>query len=131
MRCDDASRALYAGESAPELEIHLSACDECRLLERDLAGLSRAFTSARAAWVPSPAFRVVLPSVNWRRLAVAACLLLLPLAGAAAMSLRSSATDAPRDLSAIFEPASPVAPTDRQILATLLIHEDRLQEDQP
>ena len=38
MRCDDASRALYAGESAPDLEIHLSACDECRLLAQDLAG---------------------------------------------------------------------------------------------
>ena len=131
MRCDDASRALYAGESAPELDIHLSACDDCRLLAQDLAGLSRAFTRARAEWVPSPAFRVTLPSVNWRRLAVAACLLLLPLAGAAAMSLRSSAVESPRDLGAIFEPATPAAPTDRQILATLFLREEPLQEDQP
>ena len=126
MRCDDASRALYAGESAPDLEIHLSACDECRLLAQDLAGLSKAFTRARAAWVPSPAFRVVVPSVNWRRLAAAACLLLLPLAGAAAMSLRAAPAGTPRDLGAIFEPAAPADPTDRQILATLF-----LQEDQP
>ena len=126
MRCDDASRALYAGESAPDLEIHLSACDECRLLAQDLAGLSKGFARARAAWVPSPAFRVVVPSVNWRRLAAAACLLLLPLAGAAAMSLRSVPTGAARDLGAIFEPPAPADPTDRQILATLF-----LQEDQP
>ena len=126
MRCDDASRALYAGESAPDLEIHLSACDECRLLAQDLAGLSKAFTRARAEWVPSPAFRVVVPSVNWRRLAAAACLLLLPLAGAAAMSLRSAPVEPARDLSAIFEPSAPADPTDRQILATLF-----LQEDQP
>ena len=126
MRCDDASRALYAGESAPDLEIHLSACDECRLLAQDLAGLSKAFTRARAEWVPSPAFRVVVPSVNWRRLAAAACLLLLPLAGAAAMSLRAAPVEPARDLGAIFEPSTPANPTDRQILATLF-----LQEDQP
>ena len=126
MRCDDATRALYAGESAPELDIHLSACDDCRLLAQDLAGLSRAFSRARAEWVPSPAFRVTLPSVNWRRLSVAACLLLLPLAGAAAMSLRPSAVASSRDLSAILEPAAPAQPTDREILATLF-----LQEDQP
>ena len=126
MRCDDASRALYAGESAPDLEIHLSACDECRLLAQDLAGLSKAFTRARAEWVPSPAFRVVVPSVNWRRLAAAACLLLLPLAGAAAMSLRSAPVGPARDLGAIFEPPASAEPTDRQILATLF-----LQEEQP
>ncbi|HEX7902149.1 MAG TPA: hypothetical protein VF950_30600 [Planctomycetota bacterium] len=126
MRCDDASRALYAGESAPDLEIHLSACDECRLLAQDLAGLSKGFARARAAWVPSSAFRVVVPSVNWRRLAAAACLLLLPLAGAAAMSLRAATAEAARDLSAILEPSTPADPTDRQILATLF-----LQEDQP
>jgi hypothetical protein len=126
MRCDDASRALYAGESSPDLEIHLSACDECRLLAQDLAGLSRGFARARAEWVPSPAFRVVVPSVNWRRLAAAACLLLLPLAGAAALSLRAARVEPARDLSAILEPATPAEPTDRQILATLF-----LQEDQP
>jgi hypothetical protein len=126
MRCDDASRALYAGESSPDLEIHLSACDECRLLAQDLAGLSKAFTRARAEWVPSPAFRVVVPSVNWRRLAAAACLLLLPLAGAAAMSLRPAPAEPPRDLGVILEPSPLAEPTDRQILATLF-----LQEDQP
>jgi hypothetical protein len=125
MRCDDASRALYAGGSSPDLEIHLSACDECRLLAQDLAGLSKAFTRARAEWVPSPAFRVVVPSVNWRRLAAAACLLLLPLAGAAAMSLRAAPAEPPRDLGAILEPSVPAEPTDRQILATLFLQEDR------
>ncbi len=124
MRCDDASRALYAGESSPELEIHLSACDECRLIERDLAGLNTAFARARAAWAPSPAFRVVLPSVDWRRLAAAACLLLLPLAGVAGMSLRAAAPEPARDLGAILEPAAPAQPTDRQILATLFLPED-------
>jgi hypothetical protein len=126
MRCDDASRALYAGESSPEVEIHLSACDECRLLAQDLAGLSRAFSRARAEWAPSATFKVELPSVNWRKLAVAACLLLLPLAGLAGMSLRAAPAEPARDLGAILEPAAPAQPTDRQILATLF-----LQEDQP
>lgn len=126
MRCDDASRALYAGESSPEVEIHLSACDECRLLERDLAGLSRAFSRARAEWAPSAAFRVDLPSVNWRKLAVAACLLLLPLAGLAGMSLRAAPPAAPAaDLRSVLEPAAPAQPTDREILATLFLSEDQ------
>jgi len=126
MRCDDAARALYAGESVPELEIHLSACDECRLLAQDLAGLNRAFARARSEWAPSPAFKVRLPAVDWRRLAAAACLLLLPLAGAAGMSLRSQASvSAPANLGAILEPAAPPTPSDREILASLLLSEDR------
>ncbi|HXX93945.1 MAG TPA: hypothetical protein VEN81_09940, partial [Planctomycetota bacterium] len=88
MHCEDAARRLYAGERTGELEIHLSACDECRLLAEDLAGLDEAFARARAEWAPSPSFRVTLPSVPWRRLAIAACLLVLPLAGLAAQSLR-------------------------------------------
>jgi hypothetical protein len=126
MRCDEAERALYAGEAVPELEIHLSACDECRLLAQDLAGLKRAFARAKSEWAPSPAFRVPLPAVDWRRLAAAACLLLLPLAGAAGLSLRSAASaGAAANLSVILEPAAPPTPSDREILATLLLSEDQ------
>lgn len=125
MHCDDATRRLYAGESAAELDIHLSACDDCRLLAQDLAGLNRAFGKAREAWTPSPSFRVVLPSVNWRRWAAAACLLLLPLAGAAAWSLRPETAAPRRDLSVILAPAAPQPATDRQILATLFLTEEQ------
>jgi hypothetical protein len=128
MHCDDAARALYAAESSPGLEIHLSACDECRLLAQDLAGLNRAFAQARAEWAPSSGFKIALPpAVNWRRLAVAASLLLVPLAGAAWMSLRAEAPAAQGDLSALLqpEPAATPLPTDRQILATLLLPEEQ------
>ena len=126
MHCDDAARALYAGETAPGLEIHLSACDECRLLAQDLGGLNRAFAQARAEWKPSPGFAIALPpAVNWRRLTAAACLLLLPLAGAAWMSLRPDAPAAQADLGAILQPSATPAPTDRQILATLFLPEDQ------
>jgi hypothetical protein len=126
MHCDDAARALYAGETAAGLEIHLSACDECRLLAQDLGGLNRAFAQARADWKPSRAFKIVLPpSVNWRRLAAAACLLLLPLAGAAWTSLRPEAAPAQADLGAILQPSATPAPTDRQILATLFLPEEQ------
>ena len=125
MHCDDAARALYAGETSPGLEIHLSACDECRLLSQDLAGLNRAFARARTEWVPSAPLKLPAPPVNWRRLAAAACLLLLPLAGAAAMSLRTEAAVSKPDLGAILNPAAPPAPTDREILATLFLSEDQ------
>ena len=123
MRCDEASAALAAGETPEGLDIHLSACDECRALARDFAGLQKAFARARDEWKPSPAFRVVLPSAPWRRLAAAACLLLLPLAGAAAASLR--APQAPSaDLAVLLDaPSVPSVPTDRQLLATLFLEE--------
>ena len=124
MRCEDAARAVSAGETSPDVEIHLSACDECRLLARDWAGLRSAFARARADWRPSPGFRVVLPSVNWRRLAVAACLLLLPLAATAVASLRSAAGTEP-SMSVLLEPAAPTVPSDRQLLASLFLEEAR------
>lgn len=125
MHCDDAARALYAGETSPGLEIHLSACDECRLLSQDLAGLNRAFARARSEWAPASPLRLPAPPVNWRRLAAAACLLLLPLAGAAWMSVRPEAPAARIDLGAILNPTTPPAPTDRQILATLFLSEEQ------
>jgi len=119
MLCEDASRALYAGETGPDLEVHLSACEQCRLLAEDLAQLQRAFARARAEWAPSPAFRIRLPVIPWKRLAIAAALLLLPLAGWTALSLR--APDPSRDLHAILLPRPPSPPpSDREILATLL-----------
>jgi hypothetical protein len=118
MRCEDASRALHMGESSPELEIHLSACDECRLLAEDLGQIQRAFARARVEWVPSPAFKVRLPAAPWKRLAIAAALLLIPLASWAASSFRPLRTA--YDLGAVLEPRPPRAtPSDREILATL------------
>lgn len=118
MRCEDASRAIHLGESSPELEFHLSACDECRLLAEDLGQIQRAFARARVEWAPSPSFRVDLPAAPWKRLAIAALLLLVPLAGWAAASFRE-----PRpayDLGAVLEPRPPRAtPSDREILASL------------
>lgn len=124
MRCEDASRAVGSGETSPDVEIHLSACDECRLLARDWAGLRSAFARARAEWRPSPGFRVVLPAVNWRRLAVAACLLLVPLAGMAAASLRAGAEPDP-SVSVLLNPAAPTVPSDRQLLASLFLEDAR------
>lgn len=124
MRCEDAARALSAGETSPEIEIHLSACDDCRLLARDWAGLRHAFARARAEWHPSPSFRVALPVVNWRRLAVAACLLLIPLAAAAVASLRSTA-EPTSTVAVLLEPAAPAVPSDRQLLASLFLEDAR------
>jgi len=121
MHCEDAARRLYAGERTAEMEIHLSACDECRLLAEDLAGMGEAFARARAEWAPSPAFRVTIPSVPWRRLAIAACLLVLPLAGLAASSLRQPRPN--YDLGAVLEPSTPATPSDPQILAALFLEE--------
>ena len=121
MHCEDAARRLYAGERTPELDIHLSACDECRLLAEDLGGMSEAFARARAEWAPSPAFRVTLPSAPWRKLAIAACLLVLPLAGWAAASLHSPRPN--YDMSGVLEPSTPVTPSDPQILATIFLEE--------
>lgn len=122
MHCEDAARELHAGRTSPDLELHLSACDECRLLSEDLAELSRAFARARAEWAPSPAFRVNVPTAPWRKLAIAACLLVLPLAGWAAASL----SEAPRvDLSVLDRGVPAAPPTDREILATLFIEESR------
>jgi hypothetical protein len=121
MHCEDAARRLYAGERTPELEIHLSACDECRLISEDLAGLSDAFARARSEWAPSPRFRVTIPTVPWRKLAIAACLLVLPLAGWAATTLRTPRTN--YDLGAVLEPTPPTTPSDPQILASLFLEE--------
>jgi hypothetical protein len=123
MHCDEAARRLYAGESAPELEIHCSACEECRLIAEDLAGLGRAFARARAEWAPPAGFRVRLPAAPWRRLAAAACLLVLPLAAWAALSLR--APEPGYDLSILLDARTPQAPSDRQILATLFLEESQ------
>ncbi len=118
MRCEDASRALYLGETGPELELHLSACAECRLIAEDLAQLGKAFARARSEWAPSPAFRVRLPVTSWRKLAVAALLMLVPLAGWAAASL--APTEPSYDVGTILAPRNPVPPpSDRELLATL------------
>jgi hypothetical protein len=123
MLCDEAARRLYAGESSPELEIHCSACEECRLIFEDLAGLGRAFARARAEWAPPPDFRVTLPSAPWRKLAVAACLLVLPLAGWAVNSLRSP--DPGLDVSVLVEPRVTTVPSDRQLLGALFLEESQ------
>jgi hypothetical protein len=123
MHCDEAARRLGAGESSPELEIHCSACEECRLMAEDFAGLGRAFARARAEWAPSPGFRVTLPSVPWRKLAVAACLLVLPLAAWAASSLR--APEPGPDVSVLIEPRVSAPPSDRQLLGALFLEESQ------
>jgi len=127
MHCDDARHLLYAGETATggrpaELELHLSACDECRLAAEDLAGLNRAFARARAEWAPSPAFRVALPLAPWRKLAVAACLLVLPLAAWAYGSLRPTRPAYDLDTLLLDSPAAST-PSDRQLLATMFLEE--------
>jgi hypothetical protein len=124
MHCDDAARALYAGENLPDLEVHLSACDECRLLSEDLAQMNGAFAQARARWAPSPAFRVNLPLAPWRRLAIAASLLVIPLFGWAAMSVRAERPS--YDLAALLEPrAAATEPSDRELLGSLFLEEAR------
>jgi predicted anti-sigma-YlaC factor YlaD len=124
MHCDDAARALYAGETPADLEVHLSACDECRLLSEDLAQMNGAFAQARAQWAPSPSFRVNLPLAPWRRLAIAASLLVIPLAGWAALSVRAERPS--YDLAALLEPrAAATEPSDRELLGTLFLEETR------
>jgi len=126
MHCDDAARALYAseaGETLPDLEVHLSACDECRHLSEDLAQMNRAFALARTDWVPSPAFRVVLPLAPWRRLAIAASILVLPLAGWAVASVWPSRPA--YDVAALLEPRTIAEPSDRELLGALFLEETR------
>lgn len=124
MHCEEAAHRLYQGRRGPELELHLSACEECRLLAEDLEGLAGAFARARAAWAPPASFRVRLPLAPWRRLAAAACLLLVPLAAWALASLEPAPP--PYDLRAVLEPPSPSAPpSDRHLLATLFLQETR------
>ena len=119
MHCDDAARALHTGLSSRELDIHLSACEECRALAEDLAQLNRAFANAREAWAPPPGFRVHLPVAPWRRLAIAASLLVLPLA---AWAFTSVATQKPTyDVGVILEPRNETASTDRETLGALLL----------
>ncbi len=123
MHCDDAARALYAGENPPDLDLHLSACDECRLLSEDLGQMNRAFAAARADWVPSPSFRVNLPLAPWRRLAIAASLLVIPLAGWAAASLQPARPS--YDVAAVFEPRAVTEPSDRELLGAMFLEEGR------
>lgn len=118
MRCEEAARLLYTGTTSPDLEIHLSACEECRRIAEDLAEIREAFALARAEWAPSPGFRVPLPAAPWKRLAAAAGLLLIPLFAWASLSGRPAEPD--RDLGAILEPRPPAPiPSDREILATI------------
>lgn len=122
MRCEEAVRSLYAEQAGPELEPHLAACTECRAVAEDLAQLRRSFGRARTEWAPSPRFQVVLPEAPWRRLAIAACLLVVPLAAWAASTLH--APRPPYDLASVLEPRTPAAPpSDRQILASLFLEE--------
>jgi hypothetical protein len=123
MHCDDAARALYAGELLPDLEVHLSACDECRHLSEDLAQMNRAFALARTEWAPSRRFRVILPLAPWRRLAIAASLLVVPLAGWAVASVWPSRPT--YDVAAVFEPRALAEPSDRELLGTLFLEETR------
>ena len=121
MHCDDATRALYAGETPPDLELHLSACDECRTLSEDLAQMNDAFALARVKWAPSPSFRVALPFAPWRRLAIAASLLVIPLAGWAAASVWSTRPN--YDVASVLEPRTTTEQTDRELLADLFLGE--------
>lgn len=123
MHCDDAARALYAGESPADLDLHLSACDECRLLSEDLAQMNDAFKAARTDWVPSPSFRVHLPLAPWRRLAIAASLLVIPLAGWAAASIQPAKPS--YDVAAALEPRAITEPSDRELLGALFLEEGR------
>ena len=122
MHCEDAARSLHAGQSSPELDIHLSACDDCRAMAEDLSQLGRAFAHARSEWAPSPTFRVHLPAAPWRRLAIAASLLLIPLAGWAIATARGS--DPTYDVADLVEPGSTeTAPSERETLGQLFLEE--------
>ena len=123
MHCDDAARALAAGENLPDLEVHLSACDDCRHLAEDLAQMNRAFALARASWAPSPRFRVDLPLAPWRRLAIAASLLVIPLAGWALASLAPARPSF--DVATVLEPGVLAEPSDREVLGALFLEEGR------
>ncbi len=122
MHCEDAARALVAGEHPEGLDLHLSACDECRLLAEDLAQMAGAFAAARSEWVPSPSFRVRLPLAPWRRLAIAASILVIPLAGWAAFSIQQ-ATRPTYDVTSLLEPRATRAPSDRELLGSLFLEE--------
>ncbi len=127
MQCDDAARALDMGERTPDLEIHLSACDACRAVADDMAQLGRAFERARTEWRPRPDFRVTLPPARapWRKLAIAASLLVLPLFGWAAVTV--AAPSRPNhDVGFILRTPSREAPaSDRQVLTTMFLPENQ------
>lgn len=123
MHCDDAARALVAGETLSDLEVHLSACDECRHLSEDLAQMNRAFALARTEWAPSPNFRVHLPLAPWRRLAIAASLLVIPLAGWAVASVWPARPN--YDVAAVLDPRTLAEPSDRELLGALFLEETR------
>ncbi len=122
MRCEDAARALYAGASVEGLEIHLSACDECREIAEDLEALQETFARAREEWSPSPRFAVPPPAVPWKRMAIAAGLLFLLTVPWAISSMSPPRPE--YDLGILVEPRPPdPAPSDRDILAGLLFEE--------
>lgn len=125
MCCNEAARALYAGDRSPSLEEHLAACSDCRAIDEDLDELGRAFARARSAWVPREGREIRLPVPPWRRLAIAACLLLLPLAGWAGSLLQAPSPDYNLG-SLLIDRTPPSAPSsDREILATLFMEESR------
>ena len=121
MHCDDAARALYAGETGPDLDIHVSACEACRLLAEDLGEMNLAFAAARTEWAPRPGFRISLPLAPWRRLAIAASILLLPLAGWATLSIQAPRPDYP--IVSLLDPGAPGPVSDRELLGTLFLQE--------
>jgi predicted anti-sigma-YlaC factor YlaD len=124
MRCDDAIRALNAGMRVPEVDIHLSACEECRAFGEDLAQLGRAFARARAAWTAPATLRLRLPVAPWRRLAVAAGLLFVPLA-AWAVALVAQGPRVEHVVSFPMEARPPASPTDRELLTSMFMPESQ------
>lgn len=121
MRCEEAAALIQAGESSPDLEIHLSACDDCRLLAEDLAELQEGFARARETWAVPKDFRVSLPLAPWKKMAIAACLLVVPLAAWAGLSIHKPHPN--YDMGAILAPSPPSLPSDRETLARLLMED--------
>jgi hypothetical protein len=121
MHCEDAARALYAGETPPDLELHLSACDECRALSEDLAQMNAPSPAPAPSGSPRPTFRVTLPLAPWRRLAIAASLLVIPLAGWARFSIQGPQAGLRRRSRA--RAARDRRPTDRELLGSLFLGE--------
>lgn len=121
MNCNDAARALHAGQVNEELEIHLSACEDCRALGEDLGQLQQLFAQARVAWAPSPGLRIALPMAPWRRLAIAASFLVAPLGVWAYFSVSEPSRPEP-GVSFLLEPRVPATrPSDREALGLMFL----------